>query len=540
MAPVFLATFLIGLREGLEAALIVSILAAFLRREGRSLKPLLAATGLAVLIGIAVGVALMVLEQALPQAQQEALETVIGVVAIVFVTTMIIWMKHNARYMKQNLEQGAASKLKTGGALAMAGMAFLAVLKEGFETAVFLLAVFTSLSGGSSQALGVAGAVVGVVLAVVIGYLIYFGGSRFNLGLFFKATGPFLILVAAGFVAAALRTGHEAGWINIGQQQVMSLPFLANGTVLGALVTGMFGIQPDPRLIEVIGYFMYLVPVMVVYCWPSSRAFSLRQRMLTKRVAAVGCAVVALGMFLLAPKGSLDVGATRPLQDGGNAAEVTLVSADVNGGKATLKATGGNLGDDGETGELDLVSTGDLDGAPLAQWEGKQTVTPSEDLGLKTDGVTLEDLTKLNNGKIPSGLNKERTPGPFTAEWEESVTFSAQTSGDSLLAASRTGKLLARLSGGGIDDSKTVSVSGAVSAENWQVSEDETDTVESNLQSAKLNADELTLYWMWIPCTLGVLAVVFCVAMLLDMGALRKEGAPSAAPNAPKASGASA
>src|ERR1700755_2536007 len=137
---VFLGTFLIGLREGLEATLIVSIVAAFLRRNGRSVRPMLAGVVLAVAISIGVGVALNLLSETLPQRQQEMLETVIGVIAVIFVTTMIIWMNRNAFRMKGELEREAQQAINAGGSLALAVMAFLAVLKEGFETAVFLLA----------------------------------------------------------------------------------------------------------------------------------------------------------------------------------------------------------------------------------------------------------------------------------------------------------------------------------------------------------------------------------------------------------------
>lgn len=120
----FLAAFLIGLREGLEASLIVGILAAFLKRNGSSLRPLIIATVAAILLSIGVGVGLNLFSTALPQAQQEALETIIGIVAVVFVTTMILWMNTNARNMKSSLESEAQSSLSSGGEKAMAGMAF--------------------------------------------------------------------------------------------------------------------------------------------------------------------------------------------------------------------------------------------------------------------------------------------------------------------------------------------------------------------------------------------------------------------------------
>ena len=114
MQGIFVGTFLIGLREGLEAALIVGIVAAFLKRNGRSVRPMLGGVGVAVAISIAGGVALNLLSETLPQRQQEMLETVIGAIAVVFVTTMIIWMNRNASALKGELEREAQQAITTG------------------------------------------------------------------------------------------------------------------------------------------------------------------------------------------------------------------------------------------------------------------------------------------------------------------------------------------------------------------------------------------------------------------------------------------
>lgn len=190
-----LATLVIGLREGLEAALIVGIIAAFLRRNGKSLTAMWIGVALAVALSIAVGIGLDLVEQALPQSSQEAMEAAIGAIAIVFVTGMIAWMNAHARDLKRQIEADAAEALGQTGTYALASMAFLAVLREGFETSVFLLATF---SAAQSAMLAAAGAVIGLLAAVVIGWGIYIGGVRINLGRFFRITGAFLILVAAG------------------------------------------------------------------------------------------------------------------------------------------------------------------------------------------------------------------------------------------------------------------------------------------------------------------------------------------------------
>ena len=148
-------------------------------------------------------------------------------------------------------------------------MAFLAVLREGFETVVFLLATFNA-SGNAT--LSWVGALLGILLAVVLGYLIYQGGVRINLSRFFRVTGIVLVVIAAGLVMTAVHTANEAGWINFGQNQAFDLSWLVRpGTPLESFVTGVLGIQPYPVWIEVIAYLAYLVPMLLVMCWPVRR-----------------------------------------------------------------------------------------------------------------------------------------------------------------------------------------------------------------------------------------------------------------------------
>jgi high-affinity iron transporter len=266
-----LPTFVIGLREGLEAALIVGIIAAFLGQQGRrdALRQVWTGTAIAVVICVAIAIALQVLSSDLPQQQQEGLETVVGALAVGMVTYMIIFMRRHARDLKGSLEGATASALAAGSSRALVAMAFLAVLREGFETAVFLLATFNA-SGDSATAW--LGAVIGILLAAAIGYGIYRGGVRLNLSRFFRATGLILVLVAAGLVMTALHTANEAGWLDIGQVQALDLSGLVRpGTPLSALFTGVLGIQPYPVWIELIGWLAYLVPMIIIVAWPSRR-----------------------------------------------------------------------------------------------------------------------------------------------------------------------------------------------------------------------------------------------------------------------------
>jgi high-affinity iron transporter len=257
-------TLVITLREGVEASLIVGIVAAFLVSQGRrdALGAMWVGVGLAAAICVAVAVALRVIGDELPQREQEGLETVVGLIAVGMITYMIIWMRRHARGLKAQLEGHAAEALAVGSTTALVGMAFLAVLREGFETSVFLLAAFQDTSDTTAAG---AGAVLGLVLAIGLGLAIYFGGVRINLSRFFRITGFVLVLVAAGLLATAAHTAHEAGWINGMQDQALDLTWLVQpGTVTGSLLTGMLGLQPQPTDIEVVVYLRWRRPLQVL------------------------------------------------------------------------------------------------------------------------------------------------------------------------------------------------------------------------------------------------------------------------------------
>jgi len=266
-----LATFVIGLREGLEASLIVGIVAAFLGQQGNrgALRQVWIGTGLAVVICIAVAVALDVVSSELPDRQQSGLETVVGAVAVAMVSYMVLWMRSHAADLRGDLERAAGSALASGSSRALVLMAFLAVLREGFETAVFLLATFNASHDTATSALG---AVLGILAAAALGYGIYRGGVRINLGRFFRITGIVLVVIAAGLVMTAIHTAAEAGWLSVGQQQALDLSWLVRpGTPVESLVSGVLGIQPYPVWVEVIGWVVYLIPMLLLVALPRRR-----------------------------------------------------------------------------------------------------------------------------------------------------------------------------------------------------------------------------------------------------------------------------
>lgn len=263
-----LPTFIIGLREGLEAALIVGIVAAFLNREGRqdALKHMWLGVGIAITVCAVIGVGLHVLGGQLPQRQQEMLETVVGLVAVGMISFMIVWMCRHSAQLKTQLDGKAANALASGSIFALIGMAFFAVIREGFETAVFLVASFDSSTNPAAAGFGAA---LGLLTSFAIGYGIYRGGVRINLSRFFRLTAAVLVLVAAGLLAKSMHTGFEAGWITFGQAQALDLTWLVQpGTVTAALLTGMLGLQPEPTRTELFVYLAYAIPMLAYVLWP--------------------------------------------------------------------------------------------------------------------------------------------------------------------------------------------------------------------------------------------------------------------------------
>ncbi|MCV7420726.1 FTR1 family protein [Mycobacterium yunnanensis] len=501
MHGIFIGTFLIGLREGLEATLIVSVIGAFLTRNGKSVRPMVLGVASAVAISVAVGAGLDALSASLPQRQQEMLETVIGAIAVVFVTTMILWMNRNAFRMKGQLEHEAAQAIKSGGVTALALMAFLAVLKEGFETAVFLLAAAQTAQGSRWYAL--LGGVAGIAVAVAIGVALYAGSLRLDLGRFFRVTGVFLVFVAAGLVMSSLRTAHEAGWIVVGQERVADLStLLGTRSLVGAVVTGMFGIPPDPRLIEVLGWLLYAVPVLFVFLWPARWAPSPLVRRRLQWGVATGLAIVAAAMALLIPAGGTPAaGTTRTARTAGGDDVTVTVRAD--GAARVLTADR-----QGQQISLDAAGGQTVDGIRLDVW---QTRVPA-DPGVTTTPIDLAQLRNLTGGRLPVGLGTARTPGPFDARWSASTVYTVLARGDDVVSAQRTSSRIATLSGGGLTGSKTVSV-GAL-AQDWATSPADDQARIAAIAQSTQDRSERTLWTRWLPTVFAATAVLVGLAAI--------------------------
>jgi high-affinity iron transporter len=267
----FLANYLIGLREGLEAALVVSILVAYLVKSGHraSLRWVWVGVGAAVLLSASVATVLQITSNELPDRAEEVFAGLTSVLAVCFVTWMVFWMRRAARSIKGELEGGLDKALGLGVG-AIIGVSFLAVAREGLETAVF---VWSSVSNATSATVGFVGAITGLTTAAVLGYLLYRGAVRINLGSFFKVTGALLIVVAAGVLAYGVHDLQEAGVLP-GEDNIaydVSQVIDPSG-VVGTILRGVFNFSPNPSWLQVVVWFGYLVPTMYLFLRPASAA----------------------------------------------------------------------------------------------------------------------------------------------------------------------------------------------------------------------------------------------------------------------------
>lgn len=252
--------FLIGLREGLEAAIVVSIIVGYaVRTDRRELLPRIwAGVGLAIGLSVTVGAVLTFGSRGLSSQAQEAIGGTLSILAVGLVTTMILWMAANARILRDRLHN-EVDVASDRGALALVLMAFLAVAREGLETALFLWSAVQAAGGGWAP---VFGAAAGLAVAVAIGRLLYAGVVRMNLAAFFKWTGAALILVAAGVLAYGIHDLQEAG-ILPGQNNLafdISAVLVPDG-VIATLIKGTLNLSPAMTWLEVAAWLVYVVAV---------------------------------------------------------------------------------------------------------------------------------------------------------------------------------------------------------------------------------------------------------------------------------------
>ncbi|KPH98365.1 iron permease FTR1 [Actinobacteria bacterium OK074] len=262
------SNYLIGLREGLEASLVVCILVAYLVKTERrdALKPVWTGIAVAVALALGFGCALEFGSQELTFQAQEALGGSLSVVAVGLVTWMVFWMRRTARHLRTELHGrlDAALAMGTG---ALVATAFLAVGREGLETALFVWASVHAAGDGTPRPL--IGVALGLASAVFLGWLFYRGALRINLARFFTWTGGMLVVVAAGVLAYGFHDLQEADLL----PGLTNRAFDISGTIppdswYGTLLKGVFNFQPDPTVLQVVVWLVYLVPVLTLFLAP--------------------------------------------------------------------------------------------------------------------------------------------------------------------------------------------------------------------------------------------------------------------------------
>ena len=262
-----LGNYLIGLREGLEASLVVVILIAYLvKSDRRELLPRIwAGVAAAVVVSMAFGALLTFGPRKLTFEAQEALGGILSIVAVGFVTWMVFWMARHARGLSGEL-RGKIDTAAEAGRASLALVALLAVGREGLETALFIWSATQSTGSDGSQGLQLVGALLGILTAVVMGYFFYQGVLKINLSKFFRYTGVILIVVAAGVLAYGVHDLQEAGIL----PGLNSFAFdvsaqVPPASVLGTLLRGTLNFTPATTWLQAVVWVAYLVPTMLVF-----------------------------------------------------------------------------------------------------------------------------------------------------------------------------------------------------------------------------------------------------------------------------------
>ncbi|RLV08454.1 iron transporter [Streptomyces griseocarneus] len=259
--------YLIGLREGLEASLVVCILVAYLVKTGRrdALRPVWLGIAVAVLLSMGFGALLQFGSQSMTFKSQEMLGGSLSVVAVGLVTWMVFWMRRTARHLKKELHGKLDAALAMGtGALVLT--AFLAVGREGLETALF---IWTAVQATDDGVRPLVGAMLGLLTAVVLGWLFYRGALKINLAKFFTWTGGMLVVVAAGVLAYGFHDLQEADVLpGLGSKAFDISEQIPADSWYGTLLKGVFNFQPDPTWLQVAVWAVYLVPTLLFFFAP--------------------------------------------------------------------------------------------------------------------------------------------------------------------------------------------------------------------------------------------------------------------------------
>jgi high-affinity iron transporter len=265
---------LTGLREGVEAALIVSIVLAYLAKTGnrRHFGRIWLGAGAAIAVSIVVGIALFVTIGGFEPPYEQIFEGILMLVAAAVVTWMLFWMRRQAASVKGELQAAVDRALTEGTVWGLVLLAFTAVIREGIETSLFLVGQANSADTAAPSVL--VGALIGIVIAVLLGVGFYHGSRRINLGSFFKWTGVGLVFIAAGLLSKAVHEFIEVGVIGFGTQTAFDLSAIlpheeASANLLGQFLRALFGYTATPEVTTLVVHVAYVVIVLVLYLRPT-------------------------------------------------------------------------------------------------------------------------------------------------------------------------------------------------------------------------------------------------------------------------------
>ena len=257
---------LIGLREGLEAAIVVSILVAFLVKSDRrdALKWVWLGVGAAIAMTVTVFLVIQFGENTISGLGAEAIAGIASLIAVVIVTTMVLWMKKASSSMSTTLRSEMSEALEAG-SLAVTSLAFLAVGREGVETALFMVGY-----AEAETLWPLTGLIIGVLIATAVAYGMYAGAVRLNLATFFRYTGIFLIVVAAGILAYGVKALQTVGWIPGLAAKAFDMSAAFDWSAwYGEAIQGIFNIDPTPTVLQFAAWLAYLVVVLALFLKPS-------------------------------------------------------------------------------------------------------------------------------------------------------------------------------------------------------------------------------------------------------------------------------
>lgn len=263
-------SFIITFREGLEAALIIAIILAYLRRvdNPKGVPAVWWGVAGAAAMSLVAGGLIFSLDMALEGRAEEIFEGVAMLLAVAVLGWMVVWMKHQARHVKGRLEAEVQAALRGGSVAALAGLAFVAVGREGLETALFLFAA----SETSTLLQTLLGAIAGLSVAIVLGVAFAKGSRRLNLKVFFNITGVLLIFIAAGLLARGIHELQEANVVPIVSEHIWDInDVLSESAGIGSFMKGILGYNGTPSLVEVIAYGLFLVVTLAYFFWQPRR-----------------------------------------------------------------------------------------------------------------------------------------------------------------------------------------------------------------------------------------------------------------------------